>query len=118
MRAKMMRAVVRLAGIAAIAALVNVGVGCCGRLHRNPQPRRPRAASRGQMTPDGYRHATLLGGPRSLIGPLKDLKHLKRVMARPAVRKNVEGAIDAAGLSAAVKDQVARTSSWPPTRRR
>ena len=51
----------------------------------------------------------MLGGPRSLIGPVKDLAAVKRAITRPAVRKNVEGAMDAAGLSAAVKDEILKT---------
>ncbi len=91
-----MRAVVRLAAIAAIAALVGAGVAVAA-----DQGAKPAA--------DGYRHATMLGGPRSLIGPLKDLAALKRAITRPAVRKNVESAMDAAGLSAAVKDEILKT---------
>jgi hypothetical protein len=93
MRANVMHAVVRLAGIAAIAALLGAGVAVAADQGAKPAD-------------DGYRHATMLGGPRSLIGPLRDLAAVKRAITRPAVRKGVEGVIDTAGLSAAVKEEI------------
>ncbi|HEX7485521.1 MAG TPA: hypothetical protein VF332_05175, partial [Vicinamibacterales bacterium] len=117
MKPKMTRAVVRLAGFAAIAALVNVGVANADRqatpkasVAKAEQAAKPKAAKPAvemqAVTPDGFRNATRLGGPRSLIGVMTNLKQLKREMARPRARKDVQGALDAAGVSPAVRDQV------------
>jgi hypothetical protein len=107
MNAKMTRTLVRLAGMVAIAALVNVGVAVAARptTPATKQAAKP-AVEKQAATSDGFHHATRLGGPRSLVGPSRDLKMLKRDMARPRVRKDVEGAIDAAGVTPAVRDEV------------
>jgi nucleoid-associated protein YgaU len=115
MNAKMTRTVVRLAGIVAVAALVNVGVAAAARptLPATKQAAKPKAAKpaveKQVAIADGFHHATRLGGPRSLVGPVRDLKMLKRDMALPRVHKAVQGAIDAAGVSPAVRDEVMNT---------
>jgi hypothetical protein len=96
----------------AIAALMNVGMA----VSATPTPPAAKQAAKPGIaksvaqapvaTSDGFHHATRLGGPRSLVGPIRDLKMLKKVMAQPRTRKAVEGAIDAAGVTPAVRDEV------------
>ena len=92
MNAKMTRTVVRLAGMVAIADLVNVGVAVASKptTPTAKQAAKPKAAKpaveKQVATSDGFHHATRLGGPRSLVGPVRDLKMLKRVMAQPRTR--------------------------------
>ncbi len=107
MRSNMARVVVRFAALAAITALVNVGVAA-GEAAPKAAASTAAPAAAAQMTPDGFHNATRLGGARALIGPIRDLKQLKRDMARPRVRKIVVEAMDAAGLSQAVKRPGAR----------
>ena len=102
----MARVVVRFAALAAVLALVNVGVAAAQATSKAAAAKRTPAAAATQSASDGYHNATRLGGPRSLIGVMRDLRQLKRDMARPAVRTRVQRAIDAAGVSAAVRDQV------------
>ena len=112
MNAKMTRTVVRLAGMVAIAAMVTVGVADAARptIPATKQAAKPKAvkpAVVGQVaTADGYHRATRLGGPRSLVGPVANLKMLARVMAQARTRKAVQGAVDAAGVSPAVRDEI------------
>src|ERR1035437_9376587 len=110
MRSQMTRAAVRLAGIAAITALVNVGVAQAtpqaaptaaapkaGQAAKAKAAKPAAAAAKQAVTPDGFHNATRLGGARALIGVMKDLKRLKLDMARPRSRKDVQGALDIAG---------------------
>jgi hypothetical protein len=101
----MAQVVVRFAAAAAITAVVNVGMAAA---QATPKPAAPKAAPAAvaQTTPDGFHNATRLGGGRSLVGNIKDLKQLQRDMKRTAVRKNIQGALDAGGVSVAVRDQV------------
>ncbi len=105
MRSKMARVVLRFAALAAITALVNVGVAAGQATSKAAAPKAAPAAA-AQTTPDGFHNATQLGGSRSLIGVMRDLKQLKRDMGTARTRRLVQGSIDAAGTSAAVRDQV------------
>ena len=124
MSSKITRAVVRLAGIAAIAALVNVGVANAARQvapkaaapkaeqAAKPKAVKPKAAKPVEsaatqpVSPDGFHNATRLGGSRSLIGAMRDLKRLKLDMARPRTRKDIQTVLDVAGMSPAVRDEL------------
>ncbi|HEY3384664.1 MAG TPA: hypothetical protein VGK32_23125 [Vicinamibacterales bacterium] len=113
-------AAARLAGIAALAVLVNIGIADAAGQTPAPKaakeqvaaPKAVKPAKRAVAKPvvpdDGFRTATRLGGPRSLIGSIKDLKQLKRDMARPRVKKNVDAVITEAGLTS-LKDQILGT---------
>src|SRR5262245_17445468 len=58
-----------------------------------------------QAPSDEYRTATRLGGPRRFSPPLRDLAAVKRMVARPAVEKDLRSVLDQAGIGS-LGDQV------------